>query len=276
VRTARNYSQPLSSHFIYSFTARTRKSAIRARKSMQEEREQRGRQLQRREELLNEVDIDGDVRILATDGANLRGLGFAIRDHGQHDVDDEVDVDGEDEAVFGIAQFTEGDVLNPLENGREEDEVNIDDEADTDATGSGSSGGPGTRTLNELVADGEVIKVADANSIREVRREMEEVMGVAETEELNRAIERARKSGDVSALVEALEKKLSVVESTKISSSTSLLCRICIDPYIEPTVSTGCWHTCCRECWLRCLGSTRLCPICKRITAAADLRRVYL
>ena len=59
-------------------------------------------------------------------------------------------------------------------------------------------------------------------------------------------------------------------------SSTSLLCRICLDPYSEPTVSTGCWHTCCRECWLRCLGSTKMCPICKRITGAADLRRVYL
>ena len=58
--------------------------------------------------------------------------------------------------------------------------------------------------------------------------------------------------------------------------STSLLCRICLDAYEEPTVSTGCWHACCRECWLRCLGSTKLCPICKRITEAVDLRRIYL
>ncbi|KAI0057590.1 hypothetical protein BV25DRAFT_1368355 [Artomyces pyxidatus] len=53
-------------------------------------------------------------------------------------------------------------------------------------------------------------------------------------------------------------------------------CRICLDAYTEPTVSTGCWHACCRACWLRCLGTAGVCPICKRITAASELRRVYL
>lgn len=60
------------------------------------------------------------------------------------------------------------------------------------------------------------------------------------------------------------------------SSSTSPVCRICLDPYEDPTVSTGCWHTCCKWCWLRCLGSTKLCPICKRITVPSDLRQIYL
>ena len=120
---------------------------------------------------------------------------------------------------------------------------------------------------------------------------------------LDRAIDLAQKAGNTHALVTALRNKLSMLVSPSLSLSlptvsethlppdldndhtntneqestrTSSLCRICLDPYTEPTVSTGCWHTCCRECWLRCLGSTKLCPICKRITAAADLRRIYL
>ena len=133
---------------------------------------------------------------------------------------------------------------------------------------------------------------------REAKHMTDEVMGLGDTDQADLAIELARRAGDQGALVRALESKVQLLvgyacfipprvrlkltyvrttqESTKVSSSTSLLCRICLDPYTEPTVSTGCWHTCCRECWLRCLGSTKLCPICKRITGATDLRRVYL
>lgn len=38
--------------------------------------------------------------------------GFHIRDANQEDVEDEIDVDGDDEEVFGRAQFTEVDVLS--------------------------------------------------------------------------------------------------------------------------------------------------------------------
>ncbi|KAI0092180.1 hypothetical protein BDY19DRAFT_983649 [Irpex rosettiformis] len=246
---------------------------------MQEEMTREVERLRREEEHIGNVDIEGDIRILATDGASFRGLGFAIRDHGQQDVDDEVDVDGEDDLTYGAAQFTEGDVVNPLDHrSNEDDDVDIDSDGDPPPQGGSSSSGEiGARSLRNLVVAGKVVKkTAIASSTDEARREMNEVISVAETLELDRAVEQARKSGDSWALVEALNKKLAVLEATKVSSSTSLLCRICLDPYVDPTVSTGCWHTCCRECWLRCLGSTRQCPICKRITAAADLRRVYL
>lgn len=138
------------------------------------------------------------------------GLGFAIRDHGQHDVDDDIDVDGEGDEAFGVAQFSEGDVLNPLVNVRNEDEeVDIDDDGESSSLSSMGSRGEGTKTLNDLVAEGKVVKKAP--DPHEVKQTMDEVMGVAETEELDRAIERARTSGTTRALVEALEKKLSVV-----------------------------------------------------------------
>jgi len=110
-----------------------------------------------------------------------------------------------------------------------------------------------------------------------------EVTFIPEMDKVDVAILMAKRKGDREALLVALENKIRLLENPVVTSqscsspvSNPSLCRICLDPYNEPTVSTGCWHTCCRECWLRCLGSTKLCPICKRITAAMDLRRVYL
>ena len=42
---------------------------------------------------------------------NIVGTGFDIRNTTQEDVDDEIDVDGDDDVLFGAAQFTESDIL---------------------------------------------------------------------------------------------------------------------------------------------------------------------
>lgn len=178
---------------------------------LQEERERAGREQLQREQYLGDVDVEGDVRILVTDGTSFTGLGFAVRDHSQQDIDDDIDVDGEDEAAYGAPQFSEGDVVNPLERSNEDEDVDIDDDEDVplSASSGGNSGGDGQgKTLQDIVAKGDVIK-----KMKEVKKEMEEVMGVAEMEELDRAVDKARTSGDANALVEALEKKLSVLVS---------------------------------------------------------------
>ncbi|KZV76056.1 hypothetical protein PENSPDRAFT_646600 [Peniophora sp. CONT] len=99
-----------------------------------------------------------------------------------------------------------------------------------------------------------------------------------EEADIEAAISSARRNGDDRALILALENKVKFLQTSPSSAAvtTNSSCRICLDAYVEPTVSTGCWHACCRECWLRCIGSNKLCPICKRITAASDLRRVFL
>lgn len=180
---------------------------------------------------------DGTSRVrLRASGASARALGFDVRDQAVADVDIDVDIDGDDEVVFGTAQFTEADV-----DGAEVPETVLE-EADIEA-----------------------------------------------------AVSSARRRGDDKALVAALESKIKFLVREHCSQCGSLLqllvqqtspaavaansntsCRICLDAYVEPTVSTGCWHACCRQCWLRCIGSTKVCPICKRITAAQDLRRVFL
>ncbi|KAH7930641.1 hypothetical protein BV22DRAFT_999966 [Leucogyrophana mollusca] len=228
---------------------------------------QRLREQDEREEEF--VDV-GNATMRVTDGVNLNGTGIHVRSENDQDVDDEVDVDGDDEAMFGNAQFTEGDILGATTDSHE---AEIDIEGEPIASGSGTH-----QTLRDLVAEGKIVGRGSSENVEleGVKAKMVEVMGLGDMDKTDLAIVAARKQSDSAPLILALENKIKQLESMRVSSSTSSLCRICLDPYTEPTVSTGCWHTCCRECWLRCLGSTKLCPICKRITAAADLRRVYL
>ncbi|KAJ7639143.1 hypothetical protein FB45DRAFT_904839 [Roridomyces roridus] len=187
---------------------------------------------------------------------NVQGTGFATRDPNALDVDDEIDIDGDDD--FGEAQFTEGDVVSfpatqHLRAGDEDMDVDVEDDEET---------------LRELVAQGKVIKREKTE-----QQVVETTAAVVdESDKLELAILAAKNRGDQASLVDLLQSKIQILESRSAPS----LCRICIEAYTDPTVSTGCWHTCCKECWLRCLGSTKLCPICKRITAATDLRKVYL
>ncbi|KAF9498631.1 hypothetical protein BDN71DRAFT_1442983 [Pleurotus eryngii] len=191
--------------------------------------------------------------------SGLRGAGFNIRNHTQKDVDDEVDIDGDDEAVFGTAQFTERDIMR-IDAVRMEEEESGDEDVDI--------GGPWERqrSTSSMQAREQATNTPEDGIL----------IDVTEPNEVDLLITAARHGGHIQSLVTALQRKIQQLESSQSTSSASLQCRICLDPYTEPTVSTGCWHTCCRECWLRCLGSTKLCPICKRITIATDLRRIYL
>jgi hypothetical protein len=53
-------------------------------------------------------------------------------------------------------------------------------------------------------------------------------------------------------------------------------CAVCWETLKMPAVtSVNCWHVCCEVCWLRTLGTKRLCPHCSCITNPSDLRKVY-
>ncbi|KAG1833522.1 hypothetical protein EV424DRAFT_1365710 [Suillus variegatus] len=218
-----------------------------------------------------EEDLDiggggGSVRTRVITSASLRGTGIHVRTSNSLDVEDEVDIDGEDEAVFGEAQFGEADVLALPSSDRDLHAENEDIDVDTD-------GHLGTvqerQTLRHLVVEGKVLlKRADS-----IQNNVIQPIGM---DQLDLDIITARSRNDPSALILALENKLQALESNTGSTSSPSLCRICLSHYTEPTVSTGCWHTCCRECWLRCLGATKLCPMCQRITSATELRRVYM
>lgn len=54
------------------------------------------------------------------------------------------------------------------------------------------------------------------------------------------------------------------------------MCNICMDSYRTPLVSVVCWHVSCEECWMRALGTKKLCPQCKVIIQPKDLRKIFM
>ncbi|PSR93784.1 hypothetical protein PHLCEN_2v4679 [Hermanssonia centrifuga] len=181
---------------------------------MQGERDREQRERQRDESPWEEVDVESEVQLRATDGVSFRGMGFAVRDDTQRDVDDDVDVDGEDEAVYGAAQFSEGDVLNPISNGQpgKEDSTGIGENGDDPSQSPGASGSGLTTVAIETIQAVTINVVGlGPESHFDVNRTMDDVMGVAELEELDRAVQRARRIGDTAALVLALENKMKIL-----------------------------------------------------------------
>ncbi|KAF8794479.1 E3 ubiquitin-protein ligase Rnf220 like protein [Argiope bruennichi] len=65
-------------------------------------------------------------------------------------------------------------------------------------------------------------------------------------------------------------------DNPKDQIEDGIKCLICMEPFIKPVVSICCWHVHCEECWLKTLGTKKLCPQCNMITSARDLRRIYL
>ena len=74
------------------------------------------------------------------------------------------------------------------------------------------------------------------------------------------------------------ELKQTIVSLRRESSvlRQNCLCNICLNSYATPVVATVCWHVHCEQCWLRALGTKKLCPQCKVIVQPNDLRKIYL
>ncbi|EEC15594.1 conserved hypothetical protein [Ixodes scapularis] len=81
--------------------------------------------------------------------------------------------------------------------------------------------------------------------------------------------------GALSQVVMSLRERVRQLEQQHQSANLTK-CLICMEPYTVPVVSVCCWHVHCQDCWLKTLGAKKLCPQCNSITAAADLRRIYL
>ena len=151
-------------------------------------------------------------------------MGFAVRDEAQQDVDEDIDIDGEDEVMYGAAQFTEVDVLGTSGGPTAEDEdVEIDGDDDVASQSPGASGSAGlssgNTSLQQLIAEDKIVKkgAAGETELQEVRKTMDEVIGTGETEELNKAVDLARISGNSAALIEALDNKMKLLVSEAVS-----------------------------------------------------------
>lgn len=132
-------------------------------------------------------------------------------------------MDGDDEAVFGDVQFTEGDILTEAStragppDGNEDLEVEIEGDSDDEAQRE-------QKTLRDLVAEGKVVKrrttiPGGSGDVEAVKAKMEEVMGVGDADKMDIAVNSARRQGDSDALVLALDEKVKHLVSTTVINS---------------------------------------------------------
>ena len=203
----------------------------------------------------DEVDVDsedqvetytwaGITRIRATSlvEGGLRGPGFVSITQSDEDqvLDIEGDTDEVDTTSFGATQFTEADLIPPRpENDAERVELQTRNDIQMALTGT-------TFKSNNSTTDVCISK---------------ETTTVDETDNYL--------PGNGNDEVKQLQE-----ENEKLRQKS--MCNICMDSYESPLVSTVCWHISCQECWMRALGSKKLCPQCKVIIQAKDLRRIYL
>ncbi|XP_048757551.1 E3 ubiquitin-protein ligase Rnf220-like isoform X1 [Ostrea edulis] len=219
--------------------------------------------LKRKTEEDEPVDVEGDeqceeytwagqTRIRATTllQGGLGGSGFqtySSRRHIEEDID--LDVDGDDSKQYGEPQYSEADIIPCTSEEPDEDRER--------AALRGAILGSSSSTVT-----GNTVSHADSDSPDEFGAD-HSTMDSDETF-----------GGSASEVISAL--KLKIKDQEKTMKKDKSKCLICMEPYANPLTSIQCWHVHCEDCWLKTLGAKKLCPQCNMITAARDLRRIYL
>ncbi|KAG0042847.1 hypothetical protein BGZ83_012119 [Gryganskiella cystojenkinii] len=235
------------------------------------------------------------VRATALFEGGMGSLGSGSRSV-QEDIDDDLDIEDDEEDEYGGAQFTERDVVqNEVDPDAEElreiviasssavqrppsppprqrklavsstPSSSFDREVDIEDMGDD----PGDVDDTVIDEDAEIDLEGDGDENGDAVEEEDE----RESDRVNALISSAFASGDTKLVIEALRAKIKHLESANKNAPT---CLICLDPYTVPLTSIVCWHVHCEACWMKTLGSKKLCPQCQKITLPKDLRRIYL
>lgn len=138
------------------------------------------------------------------------GLGFHTRNRRDRDVDDEIDIDGDDQ-TYGDAQFTEGDILGSTIISRANDDTEVGMEED-------GEGHPQVqqKSLRELIAEGRSGRHVDhglggPSNSRVAEEELDPMLL-----KMNLAVRLARKENDRIGLISALENKVNYLVSLAV------------------------------------------------------------
>ncbi|XP_078576059.1 E3 ubiquitin-protein ligase Rnf220-like isoform X11 [Branchiostoma floridae x Branchiostoma japonicum] len=223
-------------------------------------------------EVFEEYTWAGQTRVRATSmlQGQFEAQGFqVVRSKKENDSDQDLNVDGDDAEEYGKPQYRERDIIpctsdEPSENKEREAlrEAVLGRENNEDPSQSGDRSRWANEEGNPTTSNGPT-----TDSVGETAE-----AGGTKSREPVASTSRGPVSDKV---VEALKAKIREQEQL-LSKKDRIKCLICMEPYTIPLVSINCWHVHCEECWLRTLGAKKLCPQCNMITAAADLRRIYL
>jgi hypothetical protein len=143
----------------------------------------------------------GGTRLVRTGPASVRGAGFDIVASTNVDEEVEVDVDGDDEATFGAAQFFEHDVVHgdaPLTPVASDD---FDGEGDNDGV-----------ALRALLVEGKALR-ENHQMMEEQPPPPEDQSNSSEMWRVEMNVRTARKAGDMHSLICALGDKIRLLVS---------------------------------------------------------------
>lgn len=199
----------------------------------------------------------GQTRIRATTlvegNLSSAGVGTSVS-KANEDEDTEVNIDDDDTQIYGVAQYSERDIIL----------LNQDDQRLRDLV---IGGAPSTSAVTRETREENNQNVA--NSVP---------TSLEPPEKFDLDSDKCTNSNDSTAaghsshqIIESLKARIREYE---IKNKPK--CLICLDDFKSPVVSICCWHVHCEECWLYTLGCRKLCPQCNMITSASDLRRIYL
>ncbi|XP_014669348.1 PREDICTED: E3 ubiquitin-protein ligase RNF220-like [Priapulus caudatus] len=202
-----------------------------------------------------EYEWAGQTRVRATsmvDG-KLTDLGFhSSLKASEAETDADLNVDGDDDAIYGRPQYGEGDVIP-------------------------CAAEPGEAQAQQALRGAVVGEEASSQQPHPTRNRWASVY--EESTSSPPATDSQQPSCSTAPstvkIIESLKAKLREQEEL-LKQGDKYKCLICMEQFTTPVVSVQCWHTHCEECWLRTMGAKKLCPQCNVITSPQDLRRIYL
>jgi hypothetical protein len=177
-----------------------------------------------------EVEIDGTVR-LRPGGRALQAAGIQVR-AGDEDIDDEIDIDGDDADAYGAAQFTEFDIVGLHDEGQTI-EVIMNVEADID--------GDDTGALPVLPVPDLPHRSREVEQIAHSSTSSDEA-DISELTRADAAVITARRSGNHSSLIQALEGKIQLLVSHPLfrhlhGPDVRSRCRLELPPLRRPSAA---------------------------------------
>lgn len=192
------------------------------------------------------------IRVTTLVEGGLSSATSCITQVAKSEEDAEVNIDDDENQVYGNAQYSERDVVMLNQDDQRLRDLVIGEPATTSET---------REENNQNVAN---------NASRSESPSSDKIMEFDNTEKPQLELTNDQSSPQI---IESL--KARIREYEKFIKNRPK-CLICLDDFKNPVVSICCWHVHCEECWLYTLGCRKLCPQCNMITAAPDLRRIYL
>ena len=224
----------------------------------------------------------------------------------QNDEDEDLNVDGDDSQIYGEPQYNERDIILPMVDNNKKENIYLRNLVIGEASASSSSdksisslSGNGRNGFNSVsgfengsdseqpttsrsfgnhsIAETEIKCESTASSSRITidlkDGSVKEVTSFTTVTNQPTVASLSQNETAATQVIEALKEKIREYETIIKNKSK---CLICMDEFRVPVVSICCWHVHCEECWLRTLGSKKLCPQCNMITSPTDLRKIYM